>query len=176
MLQFYTKLEQRLIGAIQTEDVPLLKELLPRAEADWPSQLGELIAWGYRIIDWTEDRRETEESKEHKIRKDYKPKGDYLDETGKVLFKRQILGDESYQPNLLRNTKPKHKSMLKSDSDSFCTDSDFVDTSSESVLCTTVSDLVEDCCRCQFKRILIDSTTGFLYCKKCDLKVRPPTL
>jgi hypothetical protein len=135
-----------------------------------------LIAWGYRIIDWTEERRETEASKEHKIRKDYNKSGDYLDETGKVLFKKNIIGDASFQPNMLRNTKPKNKSKLKSDSDSFCTDSDFVDPTSESVLCTTVSDLVEDSCRCQFKRILIDPDTGYLFCKKCELKVRPPTL
>ena len=159
MLQFYNKFEQRLIGAIQTEDVPLLKELLPRAEADWPSQLGELIAWGYRIIDWTEDRRETEESKEHKVRKDYKRNSNALDE-GKALFKDKLKGEETDYPIMLRNTKPKNKSMLKSDSDSFATDSDFVDPTSESILCTTVSDLVEDSCRCQFKLILIDPQSG----------------
>lgn len=59
-LQFYQKLEQRIIGAIKTEDIPLLKELIPKAEAEWPSQLAELIAWAYHLIDWEDSRHERE--------------------------------------------------------------------------------------------------------------------
>ena len=42
LFNLYCKLEQRMIGAIQTEDTQLLKELCPKAEAEWPQQLSEL--------------------------------------------------------------------------------------------------------------------------------------
>ena len=84
------------------------------------------------------------------MRKDFKRNSNALDE-GKALFKEKLKGEETDYPIMLRNTKPKNKSTLKSDSDSFATDSDFVDPTSETNLYTTVSDLVEDSCRCQFK-------------------------
>ena len=62
LFNLYCKLEQRMIGAIQTEDTQLLKELCLKAEAEWPQQLSELIAWGYRIIEWEEDTKYREKN------------------------------------------------------------------------------------------------------------------